>query len=248
MPDMTDQEQTDQQRIAALQEAVMARDEFIATAAHELRNPMTPIVMLVETLRSAAAADGATPPRIALGLERLERAVQQYVRRVTALLDVTRLTSGAFHLEPEWLDLGLVIEDLATEMQPYATRAGCPLTLLIEPGIQARTDRMAVQQITDNLLSNAVKYGGARPVVVALAREGNDVVLRVVDQGVGISANDQARIFERFERAVTRQHTGGFGVGLWVVGRLVDALGGRLAVESAPNQGSTFTVHLPLTV
>jgi signal transduction histidine kinase len=98
----------------------------------------------------------------------------------------------------------------------------------------------------ENLLSNAIKFGAGKPVGVALAADGGTARLTVRDQGIGISEEDQGRIFQRFERAVTRREHGGFGIGLWLVHQLVLTMGGAIAVVSALDAGTTFTVTLPL--
>ena len=107
-------------------------------------------------------------------------------------------------------------------------------------------DELAVEQIADNLLSNAVKYGAGEPIEVSLVCDGAEARLTVRDHGIGISEQDQARIFDAFERAVSRREEGGFGIGLWVVRHLVDAMHGEIPVTSGPAEGSTFTVILPL--
>ncbi len=96
-----------------------------------------------------------------------------------------------------------------------------------------------------NLLSNAIKYGNGRPVDVSLETEGPLVRLRIRDRGIGIAPEDQARIFDRFERAVSLRHFGGFGLGLWIVKRIIAAHGGTIRVESEPGHGSMFVVELP---
>jgi signal transduction histidine kinase len=107
-------------------------------------------------------------------------------------------------------------------------------------------DRLAVEQVAENLLSNAIKFGAGRPVRVALRSDGRTARLIVRDQGIGISEEDRARIFQRFERAVTRREHGRFGIGLWLANQLVLAMGGAIGVESEPGAGTTFTVSLPL--
>jgi signal transduction histidine kinase len=111
-------------------------------------------------------------------------------------------------------------------------------------------DGLALQQVIDNLVSNALKYGGGNPVLVSVASEGDGTagtcIVRVCDQGEGISPEAQARIFDRFERAVRPgEHGGGFGVGLWIVRQLVEAMNGTVEVASTPGRGSTFSVRLP---
>ncbi len=104
---------------------------------------------------------------------------------------------------------------------------------------------MRLEQIVGNLLSNAVKYGAGRPVDVGVSADGATATLVVRDHGIGIPPEDLPRIFERFERAASSRQQSGFGLGLWIVRRLVDALGGRIDVRSAPDEGSTFRVELP---
>ena len=101
-----------------------------------------------------------------------------------------------------------------------------------------------MEQVLRNLISNAVKYGEGRPIDVTI-RDGDPVRVAVTDRGIGISAEDIERIFERFERAVPVRRFGGFGVGLWVARTVVQAMGGAIRVESAPGAGSTFTIELP---
>ena len=107
-------------------------------------------------------------------------------------------------------------------------------------------DRLAVEQIVANLLSNAIKYGAGTQINIALSSDQTDALLSVSDRGPGISPNDQARIFERFEQAVGKQEKrSGFGIGLWLVKSLVEAHGGTISVHSQLGTGSTFTVRLP---
>jgi signal transduction histidine kinase len=127
-------------------------------------------------------------------------------------------------------------------------RAGCSLLLRTDAGVVGRWDRLRVDQVITNLLSNAIKYGPGRPVEVDLQKLGGSVRLVVRDHGIGISAQDQTRVFERFERAVSVQHYGGFGLGLWISRQIVEGLGGTIAVHSEPGLGSTFVVELPVTV
>lgn len=236
-------------RIAELEAQVKARDEFIAIAAHELRNPITPISAQVELLLVAAQrAQHQVPIEIHKGLDRLQRAVDAYIRRATTLLDVTRIASDNLRLEPAQLDLSSLMRQLVNAISPLAERAHCRLRLKIQDGISGCWDRTAVEQVVDNLLSNALRYGAGAPVEIELTRDGKQVRLLVRDHGAGISVDDQQRIFERFERAVAnRPRSAGFGVGLWVARQLTRAMGGEIAVLSKPGRGATFTVTLPLT-
>jgi signal transduction histidine kinase len=232
---------------AALRAAVRARDDFISVAAHELRNPMTPLVGQISLLRKAARlAGGTVPERIVQGIERLELIVRRYIRRTTTLLDISRLTSGKFHLDLAPINASCVVSDVAADFAFHAEAAGSTLTISLEKDVIGLLDRTAIEEVAENLISNAIKYGDGKPIEVILARDAGEIRFQVKDHGLGISANDQARIFEQFERLVTGRPTSGFGLGLWVVGQLTEAMGGTITVESRPGQGSTLIVRLPL--
>ena len=233
------------QEVARLREAVQARDEFISVAAHELRNPLTPLLMTVQSMCRATERQAGTPEPIVSGLARLDRVVQHYVKRCDAMLDISRLSSGTFRVEWVETDIAGLLRGVVESLKPYAERAGTPIDLAAPDTLAGTYDELAVQQIAENLVSNAVKYGAKKPIVVSLREEQGAVALDVRDGGIGISATDQARIFSPFERAVSRQQQPGFGLGLWVVGRLTAAMGGTVQVSSNLGQGSTFSVRLP---
>lgn len=236
-----------EQLIEELRLAVRARDEFIAIAAHELRNPMTPVLLRVSSLATAARRPDASPESLAAGLDGLRVLIQNYLRRATVLLDVSRITTGKLTLSPQPVDLTEVVQRLTAEAEPVARHFGSELRLFISHGVRGVWDMLAVEQVVENLISNAIKYGHGKPVEVALSLEGKHARLVVRDHGPGISEQDRKRIFERFERALTGS-AGGFGVGLWLVQQLVKAMEGNIAVESEVGAGSTFTVTLPLAL
>lgn len=233
--------------VAELTEAVHARDAFIAIAAHELRNPMTPILGYVEHMAALCRRPQSECPEVIIAaLDRLAALIGEYIKRTTTLLDISRITAGKLRVELSVVDLSVIIGQVVHRHRADAERSRCRLQASIEDNVSGLLDELAVQQIADNLLSNAVKYGAGKPIEVSLVRHGTAARLTVRDHGIGISEDDQARIFEAFERAVTRREHGGFGVGLWVVRQLVDAMYGEVQVTSRPAQGSAFTVTLPL--
>jgi two-component system OmpR family sensor kinase len=234
---------------AELIKAVHARDTFIAIAAHELRNAMTPILGHVEYMLAIGRHrdDSGYPKAVIIALERLAGLIGEYNRRATTLLDISRINAGKHRAELSFVDLSGIIRQYVHRHQVAAQRSRCRLETNIEDDISGLLDDLAVQQIADNLLSNAVKYGAGGPIEVSLVRHGTTARLIVRDHGIGISENDQARIFGSFERAVTRREHSGFGIGLWVTRQLVDAMCGEIHVTSRPTQGATFTVTLPLS-
>jgi two-component system, OmpR family, sensor kinase len=241
---MTDNEDH-QQLVAELKSAIAARDEFIATAAHELRNPMTPVLGQVQLLLSMAVREGASPAFVSR-LERLERAIGHYVRRASVLLEISRLNAGKFRIEPTAFDMTELLDELIENYRTAASHAGSSLEWVPAGPVQGAWDRLSIEQVVDNLLSNAIRYGDGKPVRLSLAHDNREITICVTDEGVGIAPQDCSRIFDHFERVIgNNRNNGGFGLGLWLVRRLVEAQNGSIAVISAPGAGSAFTVRLP---
>lgn len=228
-----------------LTEEVSARDGFLAVAAHELKNALTPVAARVELLRFRLAR--WSPQEIEANLVQIEQATAVFARRATTLLDVSRMTSGKFQVDKTEVMVGPVASAICDSYRPLVDRARCDITLdLPDPNLAVVGDQLALEQILDNLVLNAIKYGAGTPIVVSAAKIDDRVRLSVSDKGPGISPEAQARIFERFERAVRPGEAGGFGVGLWVVKQLSEAMDGTVEVVSAPGAGSTFYIWLPV--
>lgn len=236
------------QEVEDLRQSVRARDDFIAIAAHELRNPMTPVVGVAELALIAArkAEDNLCPPRVVALLERLQRLIQDYMKRTTRLLDISRLQAGKLQLEPATTDLSGLALSVAQRYEPEAAHQRCVLQLDVQDGITGVCDPLAVEQVIENLLSNALKFGAGQPVALRLSSNGFSAYFEVQDRGIGMPTDQQARIFGRFEQVVANHNGGGFGLGLWITSRLVQAMEGRITVSSRLGQGATFHVMLPL--
>ena len=231
---------------AELAAAVEARDTFIAVAAHELRNPMTPIIGQIEVLLQGIRAGHCPLEQVELRLERVQHAMRRYLKRTGVLLDVSRITRGKLQFELEPCDLAALLRDVVDDHAEVARRTGIPITVTVPEGLSGTWDRLAVEQIVDNLLSNAIKYGARTSIDLSAELHGEQVRIQVRDHGGGVSLDQRARVFERFERAVgPGQRCSGFGVGLWVVRQLAEALGGTVAIEDAMGGGALFAVTLP---
>ncbi|HEU5017514.1 MAG TPA: HAMP domain-containing sensor histidine kinase [Pseudolabrys sp.] len=230
--------------VEELREAVRARDTFLDIAAHELRNPMGALLMQVERTLDAARRTGDA--NLIRQLERTGDVVNRYIRRATTLLDISRINAGKLHLDCKPMDFAEVVRDVTEAYAAEADYLRTELRVCTPGSLAVVSDPLALEQITGNLVSNALKYGAGAPVDVALNNQGAAAHLSVTDRGIGMSDEDRARIFQRFERLFAGPQRAGFGIGLWVVRQLVEALGGEIAVVSAPGEGSTFTVSLPL--
>jgi signal transduction histidine kinase len=241
--DVTDRKRNEE----ALERAVRARDVFLSIASHELKTPLTPLMLQLQGIeRMIEKLNGAVPPeRI---LEKVGKAGKQVVhldRLVNDLLDVSRLTENRLELELETVDLAKLVAEVVERVCPDLETARCDVSTKVDGDVIGTWDRRRLDQVVSNLLSNAIKYGEGKPIHVAVRSDGDTAVLVVRDEGIGISPDDRERIFGRFERAVSDRSYGGFGLGLWIVREVIEAMGGRIRLDSQMGAGSTFTVELP---
>jgi PAS domain S-box-containing protein len=228
-------------------DAIRARDEFLSIAGHELKTPLAAMSLQVGgLLRLYQRGDAPNPSR---AIDRLQKTASQTRRLDTLidqLLDVSRITSGRLKLELEEVDLAELTADVVGRFADAAASAGTPIELRTGAHPIGRWDRLRIDQVLTNLLSNAVKYGPGKPVTVEVGIAEERARVSVCDHGIGIAPEHQARIFGRFERAVSGRHYGGFGLGLWITRQVVEVHGGAIELCSTPGEGSTFTVELPL--
>jgi signal transduction histidine kinase len=232
--------------IAERARAVSARDEFLAIASHELRTPLTALLLHVQKqLRSLRRGGEPVSDGALQQLESTERMVLRLEKLIAELLEVSRIAWGRFEPERESVDLAALVQESLTRLSDQLTRAGCPVKMAVEGGVLGNWDRDRLDRVVDNLIGNAAKYGAGKPIEVSLRGREEDVLLEIRDHGIGIDPADQVRVFERFERAVSHRQFGGFGLGLWISRKIVEAHGGSISLTSAPGAGSTFSVELP---
>jgi PAS domain S-box-containing protein len=224
------------------QEAIAVREDFLSIASHELKTPLTTLQLQVQRLLRRGEAETSLSPN---GLSALERQVNRLTGLINDLLDISRITGGRMELEREEVDLAAVVRDVVARQEEDRTRARCPITVAIDRGSLGLWDRLRIEQVVSNLLSNAIKYGAGQPIEVSVDGDAEFARLTVRDHGIGIAPEHQVRIFQRFERAVSKSNYGGFGLGLWIVRQIVEAHGGMIHVASEPQRGSTFCVELP---
>jgi len=171
--------------------------------------------------------------------------VRKLADLIRDLLDVSRLAHGKLSLNPEDVDLAALTREVTAGLAPEAERAGCALEVHEAGPLVGHWDRMRLEQVLSNLLTNALKYGAGQPIRVDVRAEAEEAVLEVRDGGIGIEEEHLARIFGKFERAVSERHYGGLGLGLYITQQVVQAMGGSIQVESQPGHGATFRVRFP---
>jgi len=242
--DITDRKRAED----ALRDADRRKDEFLATLAHELRNPLAPITTSVEILRRA----GTDPAVASRTVGTLERQVRHMARLVDDLLDVSRITRNALALRTSPVDLAAVVAHALEAFLPQAERVQQQVVVDIEAGppVIVDGDRARLVQIVGNLLSNAGRYSepGSR-ITLTVRRDGADAVLTVADEGIGIPDDKLQRIFEPFTQLHPglERSQGGLGIGLSLARRLATLHGGTLeAFSQGEGEGSQFVLRVPL--
>jgi len=223
------------------------KDQFLAMLAHELRNPLAPIRNAVELMRQVETADPSFRP----SREMVERQVKHLARLLDDLLDVSRLNQGSFRLRREPVDLGAAVERAVDANRPLIDSRGHTLTLdLPAPAIHLEADPARLEQVISNLVNNAAKYTmpGGR-IWVRAERQGDEAVIRVRDNGIGVPPDVLGRVFEPFVQSPDSfaRPEGGLGIGLSLVRSLVEMHGGTVEAHSAGlGQGSELIVRLPI--
>lgn len=228
---------------AELADAVNARDDFIAVAAHELRNPLN-VFHLTLQLVYRSLSDPSGFPQIRGLLEKSRIQLGRLTASVDRLLDVTRIRAGRFELYRETVDLSGLIREVVSRFANE--HSNIPISLNLEAAIKGTWDRIRIDQVLTNLLSNAIKYGRQRPITVGASVNNHEAVVTLQDEGIGIPYEGLKRIFDRFERIAPRSGNEGLGLGLWITKEIVEAHGGTIRAESELGRGSVFTVTLPL--
>jgi signal transduction histidine kinase len=231
----------------ALKEADRHKDEFLAMLAHELRNPLAPILTAVQLMRMKPMPD----PQLSRSRDVIERQLSHLTRLVDDLLDVARITRGRINLSPEPIELAALIARAVETVQPLIQERGHEFTSEIPAGtLRVNADPLRLTQALGNVLGNAAKYTerGGR-ITLTVCRQGTDVEIRVRDTGIGIPAEVLPRIFDLFtqlDRRSDHAHSG-LGIGLALVRRLLQMHDGTISAHSeGPGRGSEFVIRLPL--
>jgi PAS domain S-box-containing protein len=232
------------QRTKQLETALGARNRLYAAMNHELRTPITAIMLYNDLLLSGAT--GPLSPAQQESVQHAQRAAQHLFELIQDVLDLARIEAGRIDIIAETVSIRELVQDLLDTFKPLVERCGSHIQLeLPEPNHQVVTDAKRLRQIVLNLLSNALKFGEGRPIALRCTDiPGGGVEIAISDQGAGISAENLESIFEDFVQVGTPSEAGS-GLGLSISRRLAELLGGSLHVESEPGRGSTFFLRLP---
>jgi signal transduction histidine kinase len=235
--------------VRELEEALRAREEFLSIASHDLKAPLSVLQLGVQTILYLARRHngaGLSPEKLVPRLDALNQRIDELLQFLAQVLDTSRISAGSIHLYPEPIDLAALVQEIIGKWRDQLAQAGCEVELEApQRSVRGTWDRVRLEQIVNNLLSNAAKYGAGKPIKIAIGGDERTASLSIRDHGIGIAPEDQERIFQRFERVTSRKKSGSFGLGLWIVQRIIDAMGGSIRVKSELGEGARFTVELP---
>ncbi|WP_408098398.1 PAS domain S-box protein [Peredibacter sp. HCB2-198] len=229
------------------EKAILARDEFISIASHELKSPITALKMKVQLiLRQLNKETNPALNQFKTSMCKLEHDTDRLVTLINRLLDITRIQTGHFELHREEVVVNELISNIAENLALQIEATDSKLEIKMKDKIKAHWDKSRIEQVMTNLITNAIKFGEKRPITVILESTDHHARIIVKDQGKGIAPEFKDKIFNRYERANVSEGIQGLGLGLYIVKQILESHGGSIRVDSEVGKGSTFIVELPL--
>ncbi|AHF67381.1 MULTISPECIES: hybrid sensor histidine kinase/response regulator [Pseudomonas] len=232
-----------------LEHAIRMRDDFMSIVSHEVRTPLNGLILETQLRKLHLAKDNTaafTLDKLRGMVDRDERQIQSLIRLIEDMLDVSRIRTGKLSIRPNAFDLSELVGQLLENFAAQIAATESTVTLFAEETVIGVWDEFRIEQVVANLLTNAMRYGARKPIEVHVYCESGEARVEVIDQGIGISEENQKRIFQQFERVTAKHAVAGLGLGLFISEQIVLAHGGRIVVESEEGKGSTFRVCLPL--
>ncbi|MQU61835.1 response regulator [Pseudomonas sp. FSL R10-1350] len=238
-----------QQTQVELEHAVRMRDDFMSIVSHEVRTPLNGLILETQLRKMHLARDNTaafTKDKLAAMVDRDERQIQSLIRLIEDMLDVSRIRTGKLSIRPSEFDLSQLVANLLEVFSPQISAAQASISFSSAQPVVGQWDEFRIEQVISNLLTNALRYGAQKPIDVAVYREEGYAVVQVRDQGIGISQENQQRIFQQFERVAGSHVVSGLGLGLFISEQIVAAHSGKIEVSSELGEGALFKVCLPL--
>ena len=232
-----------------LEHAVRMRDDFMSIVSHEVRTPLNGLILETQLRKMHLARDNAaafTLDKMKAMVERDERQIQSLIRLIEDMLDVSRIRTGKLSIRPSRFDLSVAVGNLLESFAAQVSAAQSSVNYRAGQPVIGQWDEFRIEQVVSNLLTNALRYGAKKPIDVSVYVQGDQAVIEVTDQGIGISEENQQRIFQQFERVAGSHVVTGLGLGLFISEQIVAAHNGQITVHSALGEGAMFRVCLPL--
>ena len=232
-----------------LEQAVRMRDDFMSIVAHEVRTPLNGLILETQLRKMHLARENAAAfslDKMHAMVDRDERQIKSLIRLIEDMLDISRIRTGKLSIRPSQFDLAQLVRGLVENFAPQVEAAQSSLSLQAEQPLQGHWDEFRIEQVISNLLTNALRYGAKSPIEVRVYAQDGEARVEVRDHGIGISEDNQKRIFQQFERVSANHVAAGLGLGLFISEQIVTAHGGTISVESRIGEGALFRVSLPL--
>lgn len=232
-----------------IKKALQLRDEFLSIASHELKTPLTSLSLQAQISKFNLLKDDSillSKEKQMHFLNAMDTQVLRLSHLVEDMLDISRIESGRFTPVFSLTNLEGLIRDVIEQLDPQINEAQCPVTFTPHDSPVGMWDTYRIEQLMINLLTNALKYGSKKPIHIELRQMGPAAVISLKDNGIGIALENQERIFNRFERAVSAKGITGLGLGLYIVKKILESHQGNIRVQSEVGMGSTFTIELPV--
>lgn len=230
------------------QAALHSREEFVAVAAHELKNPASVLRLQIQLLRGRLERAGAETIPVASvkkAADTMERSIDSLLEALDFLLDTTRAATGQLTLKRETFELGALVRGVI-ERQEFALKSAHSSVFINAPSeVSGLWDRFRIEQVVTNLVSNAIKYAPGHPIGIEVQDLGSEVLLAVTDRGRGIPQSERENIFERFNRIDSTRSLPGLGLGLFICRQIIELHGGRIWVEGEEGGGARFVFRIP---
>jgi signal transduction histidine kinase len=232
-----------------LEHAIRMRDDFMSIVSHEVRTPLNGLILETQLRKlhlTKGNASAFTMEKLKAMNERDERQIQSLIRLIEDMLDVSRIRTGKLSIRTSTFDLAELVVNLVESYSAQIAAAQSAVTLHAAEPVIGMWDEFRIEQVVANLLTNALRYGAHKPIELRVYKEGGEARVEVKDHGIGISPENQKRIFQQFERVSSGHAVSGLGLGLFICDQIVTAHGGTISVESEEGMGSLFRVSLPL--
>lgn len=224
---------------------IQAREELLSIASHELKTPITSMLLQTQLMQKVLKRENGDE-RTKKYVNQVETQVVKLNRLIEDMLDLSRIRTGKFILTKEQIDMCEMVREVIGRLKPLFEKSGSGSPQIDSCQHTSGTwDRIRIEQVLNNLFTNSIRYGGGKPIHVKITDQGSSVQISVKDSGIGIPAEKQDKIFDRFERVGMIKESSGLGLGLYITKQIVVAHAGKIWVESTVGAGSTFHVELP---
>lgn len=231
------------------QEEIRFRDEFLSVASHELKTPLTSMLLQIQAalhnIRNVSLAQFSVEHLMAM-LKNTENQTKRLSRMINDLLQVSIITTGKLDLELEEVNMTGLVNEILQDFSERLERDNYTINFKKGNAVIGHWDRVRIEQAVTNLISNAIKYGNKQPIDISVGQSHSIAKLTIRDHGIGVSKKQQTKVFELFERGVSQSEYRGLGVGLYITDQIVKAHGGKLLLHSKEGKGATFTIELPI--